>query len=129
LVLLLPDGSRSYIPAAWTDLASPGTSPPARKISLVAFLPDLWRTRQRVNALRRRIGTLPMDTTSSTQERQHASKSTGTMVRGTTFDPAHLSTTQHRATDSPHLSFGLPDAQAGPPAGDSETSFHSRQNL
>jgi len=101
-VLILPDGTRSYIPAAWTDFESPGTPPGHGQPSLVALLPDLLRIRQRVDVLLRRIGSTPSDTTASTQENPHASKSNGTMVRGTAPDSAPVSSTQPRAAEPPH---------------------------
>lgn len=128
LVLVLPDGTRSYIPAAWTDFASPGTPPDQGQPSLVAFLPDLLRTRQRVDVLWRRIGRTPIDTTASTQENQHACKSNGTMVRGTAPDSAPVSPTQPRATEPPHSSFGGPDAKNGPQPNRPDTAFNFHAN-
>jgi hypothetical protein len=128
LVLMLPDGTRSYIPAAWTDFESPGTPPGNGQPSLVAFLPDLLRTRQRVEVLLRRIGSTPIGTTASTQENQHACKSNGTMVRGTTPDSAPLSTTQPRAAEPPHPSFGGPDAKDGPQPSRPDIAVNSHEN-
>jgi len=110
----LPDGTRSHIPASWTDLASPGNRPSDDETFLLAFLPDLLRTRQRVDALLHRIGTTPINTTASTQENQRASQSTGTLVRGAAPGSAHLLPTQPPAAEPPHLSSGVPNAKAGP---------------
>ena len=53
-VLVLPDGSRSYVPVAWTDVASsPESSAPP--CSSVGSASDLLRLRQRVDCLLRRI--------------------------------------------------------------------------
>jgi hypothetical protein len=128
LVLILPDGTRSYIPAAWTDFASPDTLPGKGPPSLVAFLPDLLHTRQRVEALLRRIGNTPTSTIASTQENKNASQSNGTMVRGTASDSAPLSPTQPRAAQPPHPSVGGPDAQAGPQPSRPDTAFNSHEN-
>jgi hypothetical protein len=128
LVLILPDGTRSYIPAAWTDFESPGTPPGQGQPSLVALLPDLLRTRQRVDVLLRRIGSTPSDTTASTQENQHACKSNGTMVRGTAPDSAPVSSTQPRAAEPPRSLFGGSDAKDGPQSSRPDTAFNSHAN-
>ena len=128
LVLILPDGTRSYIPAAWTDLASPATPPNHRETCVLAFLPDLLRTRQRVAALLQRIGHTPSDTSAATHETQHAPQSIGTLVCGTAPDSAPLRPTQPRAADPPRPSFGVSDAQAGPPSRHSEAFFNSPPN-
>ena len=54
LVLVLPDGSRSYIPVDWTDCVSTGDSSVTGD-SPVASAADLLRLRQRVDCLLRRI--------------------------------------------------------------------------
>ena len=122
----MPDGTRSYIPAAWTDFKSFNLPASDLEITLVACLADLLRTRQRVDALLRRIGATPIDPTASTQENQHAFKSNGTMVRGTAPDSAHLLTTQSRTADPPHSAFGVSDAQAGPQPDPCESSLNSK---
>ena len=74
LVLVLPDGSRSHIPAEWTDFpagASPGSDIAAAD-PMVASVLDLWRCRQRVDALLRR-----------TQQNQREGPTTATVVGGT----------------------------------------------
>jgi len=53
-LLILPDGSKSRIPVAWTDFAgTPANSAPS--CSLLASATDLLRLRQRVDWLLRRI--------------------------------------------------------------------------
>ena len=127
LVLVLPDGTRSYIPAAWTDLEpqAPDHGPAAP----VAGLADLWRTRQRVDALWHRCR-LPVGDTTSTQDQQHASESTGTLVCRTASGPAPLSPAQSTTTGTPDPTSGVSDAQAGPAAtqsGVAETSLNPSQ--
>src|ERR1035441_6007648 len=68
LVLTLPDGTRSYIPAAWTDLKPPDHPRRDRDSSLVASLSDLLCTRQRVDALLRRMAASPADATTRSEE-------------------------------------------------------------
>lgn len=61
LTLVLPDGTRSLIPASWTDMdkASPGigpdTSNPIRSLVLLGSVSDLLRTRKIVDALLRKL--------------------------------------------------------------------------
>ena len=59
LVLTLPDGTRSYFPAAWTDLKPPAPPPRDRDVKFVASLAGLLCLRQRVEALRRRLAASP----------------------------------------------------------------------
>lgn len=128
LILVLPDGTRSYIPAAWTDYEPSVPSTDTGNISLVAGLADLWRTRQRVDALLRRIGLAAGDAT-STQENQHASKSNGTMVCGTASDSAPLLATHPRTADAPCAASGVSHAQTNSSSDHPVTSLNSRQNL
>ena len=86
--LTLPDGPRSDIPAAWTDLKPPDPAPRQRASSFVASRSGLVCLRPRVDALRRRMVASPADTATSTQENQRAAQSNGTMGRGTSSDPA-----------------------------------------
>jgi hypothetical protein len=83
LVLVLPDGSRSHFPAAWTD--SPD-APAAFEASAleppIASALGLWRLRQQVDALLRR-----------TQQGQDEGTTTPNVVGGTASDSANLSGT------------------------------------
>ena len=66
LLLILPDGSRSYIPADWTDfldVSQDGSGDQARPIAL-ASLSDLLHARSIIDALLRR---LPASCDKSTQ--------------------------------------------------------------
>ena len=57
LLLVLPDGSRSWIPASWTDLKTAGDKAPATTGSqALASLSQLLHTRTIVDALLRRRG-------------------------------------------------------------------------
>jgi hypothetical protein len=87
LTLVLPDGTRSLIPAAWTDLdldtannssviANASSSPRLGSVS------DLLRTRTIVDALLRRLdGTVPADTSATTEESRRET-TTGFLARG-----------------------------------------------
>jgi len=58
LILILPDGSKSMIPANWTDLASeaqPQKSLPAQTAETLGSLQDLLHARAVVDALLSRI--------------------------------------------------------------------------
>jgi hypothetical protein len=65
-VLILPDGSKSLIPAEWTDFTTgaPQTS------QLVGSLEDLLRARNLVDALLRRTADMPV--TSGADQESHA---------------------------------------------------------
>ena len=59
LIVVLPDGSRSLIPAEWTDLDG-CTTAPACPTSVVGSIEDLLRSRRVIDALQRRhIGETP----------------------------------------------------------------------
>jgi hypothetical protein len=96
-LLLLPDGSRSYIPVVWTDLVT-NPAKPAPVCCLIGCASDLLGLQQRVDCLLRRIGTGPASNqNSSTQERQHATTTTGAVECRTSSDPTGLPTA-HAAT-------------------------------
>jgi hypothetical protein len=56
-VLILPDGSKSLIPADWTDFKSASSAP--QDSPLVGSLDDLLRLRDLVDALLRRAANVP----------------------------------------------------------------------
>jgi Family of unknown function (DUF5372) len=67
LVLILPDGSRSLIPAAWTDLQS-AIPPEAPTTATLGTLSDLLRAGRVVAGLAFRLQARPDDGRSSHQE-------------------------------------------------------------
>ena len=87
LLLVLPDGSRSRILAAWTDCfadtASEIQTPPSGLP--IASLSDLWRFRQRIDALVSRNQAVPTNPNQS----DHAT-SANRAVDGGTSDSADL---------------------------------------
>jgi hypothetical protein len=99
-LLVLPDGSRSYIPAAWTDSVT-DLANPAPPCSIVGSASDLLGLRRRVDCLLRRIEAGPASKqNSSTQESQHATTTTGAVECRTSSDSTGLSTA-HAATTEP----------------------------
>jgi hypothetical protein len=114
LMLVLPDGSRSYIPVAWTDFAAkPSDSTPTA--SLIASASDLLRLRQRVDCLLRRIETDPaIKQNASTQESPHATATTGTVERRASSDSTGLSTTHASTTEQSGRLSGPTHSQTGP---------------
>ncbi len=83
LVLVLPDGSRSHIPAAWTDSPDAPAVFEASAMELpIASALDLWSLRQRVDALLRR-----------TQQSNDEGTTTPNVVDGTESDSTNLSRT------------------------------------
>lgn len=71
LVLILPDGSKSLIPADWTDYQTTSCTP--QPLPLVGSLDDLWRLRL-VDALLRRAADLSLRS-GATQEGHAATDS------------------------------------------------------
>ena len=127
-VLVLPDGSRSYIPVAWTDFVAP---PPgsAAPCSIVASASDLLRLRQRVDCLLHRIQAGPItELNSLTQENQHATAATGAVECRTSSSPTDLSTTYPCATEQSGQPPGRASSQNGPKTLDTASSLHSTKN-
>ena len=65
-VLILPDGSKSLIPADWTDFKTPGGTPQASP--LVGSLDDLLRLRGLTDALLLRYDDLPVRSGASQED-------------------------------------------------------------
>ena len=115
-MLVLPDGSRSYIPVAWTDFVAlpPGSAAPC---SIVASASDLLRLRERVDCLLRRIQAGPStEQNSSTQESQHATAATGAVECRTSPNSTDLSTTHPCTTE-----------RSGQPSGRTSSQNSSQQ--
>ncbi|MCP4204837.1 MAG: hypothetical protein GY769_23250 [bacterium] len=71
LLLILPDGSRSLIPAAWTDLDPPSQDKATEGILASPF--ELLRARTIVDALLRRVAaSKPESAPDSTEEEERA---------------------------------------------------------
>lgn len=112
-LLVLPDGSRSYIPVAWTDFG-PGSQSFAVLCSIVASASGLLSLRQRVDCLLRRIETAPTSQQSSPTENQHATAPTGAVERGTSPSSIHLSTAHASTAEQSRHPPGSADSQTGP---------------
>jgi hypothetical protein len=99
-LLVLPDGSRTCVPVAWTDFVrDPASASPPCMIIGCAL--DLLVLRQRVDCLLRRIEADPAGTqNSTTQEIPHASATTGAVECRASSDSTGLSTA-HAATTEP----------------------------
>ena len=118
-LLVLPDGSRSYIPVAWTESVT-NTARPAPLCLLIASASDLLGLRQRVDYLLRRIEADPSNKqNSSTQESQHAIAATETVEHRTSsaatgLSTAHAATAKStdRSLDPTHLEVGA--SSSGP---------------
>jgi len=113
-LLVLPDGSRSYIPVSWTDfVATPQSAEPL--CSTVASASDLLRLRQRVDCLLRRIEIGPTSNQNSlTQESQHATAATGAVECRTSSDSTDLSTAHASTAEQSRQPPGSAHSQAGP---------------
>src|ERR1035441_6231639 len=111
-MLVLPDGSRSYIPVAWTDFVG-GSDSSAPSCSIVASTTDLLRLRQRVECLLRRIESgSTTNQNSPTQESQYATTATGAVECRTPSDSTNLSTTDASTTQPPRQPSGPTHSQA-----------------
>ena len=107
LTLVLPDGSRSLIPAAWTDLASPSggrRSPGAVLGSLV----DLLHARKIVDSFLRKFDA--SEEAPSKEERERAT-STVPLARRETTEP--MGRSRPRDAEKGHRSFVQADREDG----------------
>ena len=112
-MLVLPDGSRSYVPVAWTDFGG-GSAISAPSCSIVACASDLLALRQRVEYLLRRIEAgLATNQILPTQESQHAATPTGAVEHRTSSDSTSLPTAHGPTTEPPRQPLGPPHGQAG----------------
>lgn len=73
LVLILPDGSKSLIPADWTDLASPPPSIGAPAATTLGSLEHLLHARALVDALLGRLAPVTSEDGISTTTKESAS--------------------------------------------------------
>ena len=79
LVLVLPDGSRTLIPAAWTDFSGGGSKQtPCRSLSsqtnpIVASCSDLLQARIVINALLNKLADAESTSQKSKEESNHGS--------------------------------------------------------
>ena len=125
-MLVLPDGTRSYVPVAWTDVVTvPQIS--VQPCSTAASASDLLRLRERVDCLLRRIEAGPTrDQNSPTQESQHATLAIGAVECRAASDSTAVSTAHAPATKQAGQPSGRAHSQAG--AKPSQPShFHPNQ--
>ena len=124
-LLVLPDGSRSYIPVAWTDfVATPQSS--GASCSTVASASDLLGLRKRVDCLLRRIEADPAtDQNSPTQESQHATAATGVVECGTASHSTHLSTAHVPAAEQSRQPPRPAHSETGPGSSPNRVSLNS----
>jgi hypothetical protein len=112
-LLVLPDGSRSYLPVAWTESVTNAANP-APPCSLIGSASDLLGLRQRVDYLLRRIEVGPASNpNSSTQESQHATATTGVMERRTSSNSTGLPAAHAPTTESANQSPGPTHLEVG----------------
>ena len=118
LMLVLPDGSRSLIPASWTDLSGQEpkslTSVGSHCISnVIATTPYLLHARKIVDALLRRLySSVQEDLTISKEERIRA-QTIGTVanIASTVPDPKDLENTDPATKTKCHNRSGRPNQQ------------------
>jgi hypothetical protein len=109
LTLVLPDGTRSYIPAAWTNLGE--LCPEKFKSScsrptsnLIASTSGLLQVRQRVDVLLEKIYPLEQKSETVLKEGHHRAKADGILARsgGTTTHTRNLGKPQSSTAEKNH---------------------------
>jgi hypothetical protein len=108
-VLILPDGSKSLIPADWTDFNSASSA--SQALELVGSLDDLLRLRRLVDALLRRATDVPL-TSGAAQESHAATESK--LQRHPDFGDVPVGTVRRRAKADRHREPGAPPCQSHP---------------
>ena len=113
-VLILPDGSKSLVPAAWTDFTTPAG--PSQTCSLVGSLDDFLRLRGLTDALLHRSAGLPV--TSGASQEGHATTEPE-LRRSPDPGSAPVGAVRRRAKTSRHRDSVAPlrPSNAEPPAG------------
>lgn len=106
LILVLPDGTRSLIPAAWTDLG-PSLSDQHSSVT-IGSLPDLLHARKVVDSLLRKLDSSEQIT--SKEERKRAT-ATAPLARGGTTE--HLGKLRLRDPKNGHQYTVEADRQGG----------------
>src|SRR5450759_5244753 len=106
-VLILPDGSKSLIPADWTDFKHPSCAP--QDSQLVGSLDDLLRLRGLVDALLRRSADLPVRSGAS-QEGHAATESE--LQRDPDSGDAPVGAVRRRAKTRRNRNSGAPPCQS-----------------
>jgi hypothetical protein len=120
-MLVLADGSHSYIPVAWTDFEATPRSPAAPGFIVGSAL-DLLRLRPCVDCWLQRTQAGPTtDQISPPLESQHAITATGAVERRTSSPSPHRSPADTSATEPSRQPSGPTHSQAGP-SGSSEPS-------
>ncbi|MBV8842548.1 MAG: hypothetical protein JO307_07035 [Bryobacterales bacterium] len=114
-VLILPDGSKSLIPAEWTDFNHPPGVPESP--ALVGSLEDLLRVRDLTDALLCRPAGLPV-TSGASQEGHAATESE--LQRQPDSGDAAMGAVRRGAKTRRHRDPGAPAGQShpGPPGAD-----------
>jgi hypothetical protein len=121
LTLVLPDGTRSLVPAEWTDLNLPAAglpgSPDGRPSTpLLASLSDLSRTRGIVDALLRRIEESEPAAPNPTREVSHRATTTTEVLAdnaGRVRSTSRLGVVESRRASESHRPVGSADRGGG----------------
>jgi hypothetical protein len=117
---VLPDGTKSLIPAAWTDLDTEKTQDPqsADKQSTARVLGSIFHllhSRKIVDALLRKIDSSEQIHSNNLKEESRRATTTGTLDQPgeNTSDAKHLGKLGPTGTKNGHKSTGQPDQQGG----------------
>jgi hypothetical protein len=120
LILVLPDGSRSLIPAIWTDLneGNPKNLPSANSqptSDAIATTNHLIHARKIVDALLCKLHSSEEEFKKASKEESKRAKTNGPLARitGTVSDSGNLGTSQSPTKKRYHNRSGQPDQQNG----------------
>ncbi len=126
LTLELPDGTRSFIPASWTDLdgAGPTSGEPSACLStLIGSVCDLLHARKVVDALLRKLEAQRPSEENRSQEDKHATP-TGLLARGkeSPLRAGAMGEPEHRGASRENRVVGTVDRQGHLSATDRRTT-------
>ncbi|MBZ5529463.1 MAG: Y4bD/Y4pK family protein [Acidobacteriia bacterium] len=108
-VLILPDGSKSLVPAEWTDFRGAAGPPPS--LQLLGSLGDLLRLRGLADALLHRSADLPLP---SVRDQESHAATASELHRHPHPGDVPVGATRRRAKTDRHRSSGAPACPGDP---------------
>jgi hypothetical protein len=118
LTLIMPDGSRSLIPARWTDLNGDSSTTTNRRAAsyAIATTSHLLHARKIVDALLCKLNSSKQESKKASKEGRKHAKANPTLGRPTRIVSvsANLGKPRPSATKKGHHRSGKPDLQNGP---------------
>jgi hypothetical protein len=114
LLLILPDGSKSLVPADWTSLNSTPGLTALKQSATLASLDDLLHMRTVIDALLRRLALAKCETAKPNTNQESNGANPTQPFRSSSPGDLRLGTTGSGTTNHHYRSPGTPDRQGSP---------------